>query len=214
MNPHHQDSWKIYLQSRRNRMELIVIVVVTLCVLYAMASFLAWNENRPGDVLNDSLLNMITPRDFSIFTGLLTYGTITFGLIILAQKPGTFTVSLVAVSIICSIRMFAMYMVPLDPPTGIIPLRDLMLENSFYSNKVMVRDLFFSGHTSNTFLVGLLLQKKNHKQIAFTSCFLIACLVLVQHVHYTIDVLVAPFAAYLSYFIARTILGYRTRALV
>lgn len=214
MNRPSNLSWKVYLQSKRNRIQLSIIVLLTIGVLMAMAAFLSWNENRPGMVLDDALLALIPPRDFSIITGLLTNGLIFFGLFILVQKPGTLTLALLSVSIICSIRMFAMYMVPLDPPEGIIPLRDLLLENSFYANKVMVRDLFFSGHTSNTFLVGLLLSKRIHKQFVFTGCFLIACLVLIQHVHYTIDVVVAPFAAYLSYFTARTILGMKTQALI
>lgn len=207
-------SWSVYLQNKHNRIQLAVIVVLTVAVLIAMAAFLSWNETRPGTVLDDSLLALIPARDFSLLTGLLTNGLILFGLVILVQKPETLTLALLSVSIICSIRMFAMYMVPLAPPEGIIPLRDLLLENSFYANKVMVKDLFFSGHTSNTFLVGLLLQKKIHKQVVFAGCFLIACLVLIQHVHYTIDVLVAPFAAWLSYYTARSILGKRTRPLI
>ncbi len=214
MNPDSAKSWKAYLRHAHNRKEFIFLVLLVIGVLYGITCFLSWNENRPGQVIDDVLLSAIPARDLSIFIGLLTNGLIFGGLVVLVLQPGTFRLTLLSLAIICSLRMFAMYIFPLDPPIGIIPLRDLMLENTFYSNKVMVRDLFFSGHTSNIFLVGLLLENKVFKKIVFVGCFLVGCMVIIQHVHYTIDVVVAPFAAYLSFFIARTILGYRTRALI
>ena len=104
--------------------------------------------------------------------------------------------------------MFCMYLLPLEPPIGIIPLRDFLLENTFYSNQVMVKDLFFSGHTANLFLMALLLEHKKLKVIVFVICSIVGMMILLQHVHYTLDVIVAPFAACLAYVLAKKILAY------
>jgi hypothetical protein len=49
----------------------------------------------------------------------------------------------------------------------------------------------------------LCLQKKIDKIITLCTTVIIGFLVLVQHVHYSLDVIVAPFFAYLVYIAAR-----------
>lgn len=136
-------SWKLYLQQQNNRLEIIILSVGTIGVMYLIKAFLSWNEKRPGLVLNDVLLGVLPSIDFSILTGILTNGLIFSGLVILAQKPDTFRITLLSAILISLLRMLCMYFVPLDPPHGIIPLRDLLLENTFYCNQVMVLDCFF-----------------------------------------------------------------------
>lgn len=92
-----------------------------------------------------------------------------------------------------------MYLVPLDPPIGIIPLRDPFVEGFFYDDKVLVKDLFFSGHTSNMVLLTLFMDIKWLKNILILASIIVGYLLLVQHVHYAIDVFAAPFFAYLAY---------------
>ena len=207
MDPNTTHTWKSYLQVPKNRFEIILLSVGTVCILYSIREFLNWNENRPGLVLNDLLLKAIPSMDFSLITGILTNVLIFGGLAILIQKPVTLRLTLLSAIIISVLRITTMYLVPLDPPSGIIPLRDLLLENTFYCNKVMVRDLFFSGHTANIFLIGLLLQNKLHKYIVFGGAAIVASLLIIQHVHYTIDVLVAPVAALISFYLAKKILS-------
>ncbi|HEX3386290.1 MAG TPA: phosphatase PAP2-related protein, partial [Mucilaginibacter sp.] len=65
------------------------------------------------------------------------------------------------------------------------------------------KDLFFSGHTSTMVLIYLCLQKRTDKLIALIAAFAVACLLLVQHIHYTIDVLAAPVVVYPCYRLTR-----------
>lgn len=99
-------------------------------------------------------------------------------------------------------RCMVMYLVPLDPPIGIIPLRDPFVEGAFYDNKVLVKDLFFSGHTSNMVLLTLFMDIKWLKIILAFASAAVGYLLMVQHVHYAIDILAAPFFAYMAYKIA------------
>jgi len=66
----------------------------------------------------------------------------------------------------------------------------------------MVRDLFFSGHTANVSLLFFFVDIRWIKIIIAVSTFVVGFLLLKQHVHYTIDVIVAPFFAFASYKIA------------
>jgi uncharacterized membrane protein YjjP (DUF1212 family) len=60
--------------------------------------------------------------------------------------------------------------------------------------------------TSSTMvLMFLTLKRKRDKRIAMLSSFLIGIMVLIQHVHYTIDVLFAPLGAFLVYKLARKV---------
>jgi hypothetical protein len=111
--------------------------------------------------------------------------------------------------LVCIARFITIILVPLDPPTGLIPLTD-PLTGVFYGNALIIKDLFFSGHTATLTLVFLCLRKRNDKIIAFCAVVAVAVLLLVQHIHYTIDILAAPFITYACYRLARYLL-YRAK---
>jgi hypothetical protein len=94
-------------------------------------------------------------------------------------------------------RIAAMWATPLEAPPGMIPLHDPLVR-FLGPAKLLSKDLFFSGHTSTLVLLALTVPGR-----AWCAAFLAASVavgfsVLVQHVHYTIDVFAAPFFAYAS----------------
>jgi membrane-associated phospholipid phosphatase len=82
-----------------------------------------------------------------------------------------------------------------------ISLKDPFVE-LFGTGNTLDRDLFFSGHTSTMFMLFLLAYKPLFKKLFLIGVILVGASVILQHAHYTIDVLVAPFVAYASYRIA------------
>jgi len=60
----------------------------------------------------------------------------------------------------------------------------------------LTHDLFFSGHVAGEFIMFLFVQDRRVKGILLTSTILVSVFVLIQHVHYTVDVIAAPFFAY------------------
>jgi len=105
-------------------------------------------------------------------------------------------------SLLTLFRMAAMYAMPLDPPASMLLLADPLVE-LFGTGKLLTRDLFFSGHTSIMFILFLTSKDKILRIILLIGTISIGMLVLVQHVHYTIDVLAAPFFAWGAYSIIR-----------
>jgi membrane-associated phospholipid phosphatase len=97
--------------------------------------------------------------------------------------------------------MLTITLVPLDPPAGLVGLVD-PLSNFFYGPKFVTHDLFFSGHTSTVFLLYLCLPGKADKKLALAVTLSVAVLLLVQHVHYTLDVLGGFLFGWVSWWIS------------
>ncbi len=167
-----------------------------------------WNEQRPGSYINDPVLAAISPVDLSLFTGLMTNLPILIGLIEIMRKPINTVYLLFAAIGICLFRTLTLYFVILEPPLGIIPLHDPILETFFYGGSVLLKDLFFSGHTANILLVGLLVENIYLKRMLIFCSAIVGMMLIIQHVHYTIDVVAAPLFAVLTYkltiFVANT----------
>ena len=66
----------------------------------------------------------------------------------------------------------------------------------------IVRDLFFSGHTATMVLLALAGRGRTWRWVLGLATVAVGLLVLVQRVHYSYDVLAAPFFAWLAYALA------------
>jgi hypothetical protein len=78
-----------------------------------------------------------------------------------------------------------------------ILLRDPFLTLVFGSEtEVAVKDLFFSGHIATMCLLVLVSDKGIWKTYLSIATVVLAVLIAWQHVHYSIDILAAPFFAF------------------
>jgi membrane-associated phospholipid phosphatase len=161
-------------------------------------------EGRQGVTLADPVLELINPIDLTWFTFGLIYISLILAIFSFAAKPEILLLALQSYSLLVIFRMMVMYSAPLDAPERLILLNDPFVQ-FFGSGEVLTKDLFFSGHTATLFLLFLISDKKQLKIIFLISTVLVGIAVLFQHVHYTIDVLAAPFFAYSSYKIAAII---------
>ena len=85
--------------------------------------------------------------------------------------------------------MLAIYFVQLEPPVNLIRLKDPLTSITYGGRGLFItKDLFFSGHTSNMLLLALCLPNKSDKIIAFSAAISIGIMLLVQHVHFSVDV--------------------------
>lgn len=196
-------AWKHFLSEKKNRNASLLSFLLLVTVLYIFLYFLSYNETHSGYLFNDPVLSLIAPKDLSIFTFIITYGLCLSGIIISLKIPRLFIILLFAYSFLTVIRMCCLYFLPLEPPAGIIPLKDILLQFSFYSGRENLKDLFFSGHTATLLLFAFVFQSREMKTIFFIGAVIVGFLLMVQHVHYSIDILAAPFAAWISVKIVR-----------
>ena len=191
-------TWKNAWQSVSFRRKFFIAVLFTVILLTIFPLFFQYIEKREGYALNDWLLRFITPVNVSpvIFLIIILLGLL--GVYRAIQQPWLLLVFLYSFIILSIARLSTISLIPLNPPHGLIPLAD-PISNAVYQNRFVTKDLFFSGHTSSQFLLFLCFTKRTDKLVALAGTIAIAILVLLQHIHYTMDVLAAPVMAYISF---------------
>jgi membrane-associated phospholipid phosphatase len=200
-------NWKEFLKVKRNQVEFIITLLLLSIILTALTNFLNFIEARHGVVLPDPVLNFFNPIDLTWLTFALIYISIVVGIATLAKDPTRLLFTIQLYILMVAVRILAMYLLPLDPPAKIIILKDPLVE-FFGTGQTLTKDLFFSGHTATLFILFLTSEKKTIKQIFLISTILVAFSVLLQHVHYTIDVVAAPFFTYACYKLLKKIKSY------
>ena len=197
-------SWKKSLAERSVRFTLIAGFVLLGCTLCVLPTFFDIIEKRHGIVLNDILLKWMPAINLSIVIFIILWCNALWLLVRCFKTPYLLVLFAWSFLFLTLSRMITISLVPLDAPINLILLKD-PLSNQFYHGTFITKDLFYSGHTSTMVLMFLCMNKRWEKIIALCSTFLIGIMVLIQHVHYTIDVVVAPFGAYMVYVLARKV---------
>lgn len=83
---------------------------------------------------------------------------------------------------------------------------DIYVESDITKMFIFGGDLFFSGHTGLPFLMALVFWKYvNYRMLFIASAILFGVVVLLGHLHYTIDVLSAFFITYTIFHIAKVL---------
>ena len=191
--------WKPYISTHTRILKIIILAILVGVVVSLFSEYMMWNENRIGVYFEDPILNLFMPVNMSRTTSLLTLMPIFLALAFILRSPTTTVYFFIASIFICIFRSITLYFVVLEAPIHIIPLTDPIIENMFYGGQVLLKDLFFSGHTANLILVGLLVHDMWMKRLLLTSGVIVGGLLLLQHVHYSIDVLAAPFFSVITY---------------
>ncbi|HEV3324829.1 MAG TPA: phosphatase PAP2 family protein [Puia sp.] len=197
-----QEAWGI----RRFRTLVMAGFLITVAILSFFPSFFQRIEQRRGIVLNDPLLRLIPAHNVSIPLFIIIWTLSALAAVRCVQSPRMFLTFVWSFIVLSLFRMLTIFLVPLDPPAGLIGLID-PLSNFFYGPKFVTKDLFFSGHTSTIFLLYFCLPGRVDKRLALLITFGVALLLLIQHVHYTLDVLGGFLFGWLSWWITtKTIL--------
>lgn len=194
-------AWREALREPGFRRRLAFTLPALVGVLAVLTRFLEVVEARPGVTLPDPLLAALAPRDLTWLTFGLIYAGLVVGVARLSTRPRGLVLALQAYVVLVLLRMAAMWVTPLEPPPGMIPLNDPLVR-LFGPGKLLTKDLFFSGHTSTLFLLALAVTGWRSRAFFLFCTAAVAACVLWQHVHYTIDVLAAPAFAYAAWRLA------------
>ncbi|MEY3675832.1 MAG: hypothetical protein RJB67_322 [Bacteroidota bacterium] len=190
------EAWQ--LKSFRNKTFVALALVATILLL--LPSFFAFIEKREGMVLQDFVLERLPAMDVSIPTFVIIWSVVLLVFYRMFQNPGLFLVVAYGFILMCLLRVLTISLLPLNPPPGLITLKDPIANIAYGGNGLFItKDLFYSGHTGNMFLFFLCLEAKWDKIIALIASFMVGILVLVQHIHYSLDVFAAFIFTYFIY---------------
>lgn len=189
------------------RRRLMVGMIILITILSLLPSFYHVIQRRQGVLLHDLILSALPSYNVSTILFIVMWTFTAYCVFRAAQTPGMFLAYLWSFIFMTAFRCLTIKLVPLDPPPGLIGLVD-PVSNFFYGSEGFVtKDLFFSGHTSSMFLLYLTVPGKTDKKLALGITAIVAFLLLVQHVHYTLDILGGIVFCWLSYQLAtRTVL--------
>jgi membrane-associated phospholipid phosphatase len=143
----------------------------------------------------DPILALFPAVNLTWLTFGLIYLGLVCGIVFLTRHPRAMLIAFQSYVLMVAVRIAAMYVLPLAAPPTAIPLQDPTVQY-LGTGKLLTQDLFFSGHTSTLFLLFLTAQGKGLRTVFLVCTVAVGISVLLQHVHWTVDVLVAPFVAY------------------
>jgi hypothetical protein len=156
-------------------------------------------ETRKGVVLFDPVLAELPVHSVDTPLFVLLYGGMLLCWGSLLRSPLLFLRALSAYGILAFFRSGAMLLLPLEPPPGMITLIDPVVQAARVGGNALTKDLFFSGHTSGLALFFFCAQSRWVKGLLLIGLCGVGVGVLLQRVHYTIDVYCAPFFAYCAF---------------
>ncbi len=198
------ETWPMAWRQRSFRIKFILVWVLIVPLLDVFHLFFQHIEKREGIVLNDWLVDLLPVHNVSLPVFLIIWGAALLGILTGIKDPRALLLMLWTYLLVSICRIVCIWLVPLNAPPHLIPLID-PLTNFFYGHQYVTKDLFFSGHTSSVLVVFFGLRKKAAKIFALFCAVCLAALLLVQHVHYTIDILAAPIATYGCFRLAKLI---------
>ncbi len=204
-----KETWKKAWRSRLERRQLIAIIILIPSFTIALPFFFSYIETRSGIVMHDILLARIPAHNVSVLIFSFIWGMVLLVLYRSLYNPSILITYCLTLAVVTVARVTCITLVSLDPPAGLIPLTD-PLTGVFYGNTQIVKDLFFSGHIATLTAIYFSLEWKTDKRIGLFSVCSVAILLLVQHIHYTIDVVASPIITYLCYLFARHFFKLRT----
>lgn len=202
MNSGFKVFWKFAWAQSKFKQLTIAGVLVLVLILIAFPFFFNYIEQRDGYTLNDPVLNLLPAVNVSNIVFAIIWSMALLTIIRCIQQPQIFLIFLWGFIFLSLSRFISILLLPLNPPKALIELKD-PLSNTFYGSKFITKDLFYSGHTATQFLMFLCLQKKWDKLVTLLSSIAIGILVLVQHVHYSIDVVAAPICTFAIFLLAK-----------
>ena len=194
-------AWRDALSDKLFRFKMLL--VPGLFFVYSAATQRLGNyvEARKGIRPDDKLLSFFPSLDFSTPVFLLLYVSLFLLILTHLNKPKIILRLIEMHFLVAIVRQACILLVPLEPPAGIIVLRDLFLENTFYPHhSPLTKDLFFSGHVASLWIYFLCAERKYFKMYFAVATMAMAFMVLSMRIHYSYDVYGALFFTTLLYF--------------
>lgn len=193
-------TWRECIGSTRGRLAM----VFSLAVISAMVLFMPYYYQeiigpKVGILLNDPVLNFFTPIDWSNAVFFILTVALIQTLAMYFGNAEVFLTGIMSFCVVNIIRAISMYIITLEPPADMILLIDPISASLVYPEKAFAKDLFFSGHVSSMMILVYIERNRVWYLVKIAATVLMALFLAWQHVHYSVDLVVAPVATYLVF---------------
>lgn len=185
-----KQAWKTALQIPFFCWNGLLALIAGMILAYLAQMFFPYIQQRHGIVLYDPLLAWLPAYDISIPLFACLYIPMLVWIGMLLKYPRSLLQVLMSVIVLQTIRLLTIWAIPLDPPQHCMVLRDPLVDVLAYHHMPITRDLFFSGHTA-TMMVFYLAAPGQKKWLMAIWMSTVILMLLIQHAHYTIDILAA-----------------------
>jgi len=202
-------NWGSAWSNQLFRLNLIVGVVILISILTFTSFFFDYVENCPGGVvINDWVLKKLPSMDVSLPIVVFESSSVVLFLMRSTTNPLMCIKFLIAFLLVVTFRIITIGLTQFNAPIGLIDLQD-PIGSAVYRSGFVERDLFYSGHTAILFLIFLCSVKALDKYYVLFATVIVGILLLIQHVHYTVDVVSAPFFAFVSFSLSKKWLNFQ-----
>jgi len=202
-------AWSHAWGFRSFRVQTIITGITVFSFTIIFGKFFDFVEGRQGKLLNDYVLDLFPSYDVSWVVFFFLYSGIIIGLYYHLIHPKTILIVFQTYVIVTLVRIGTITLFPLEPPAGYLPLREPFVQLFTTGGKIISKDLFFSGHMSTILSLFFGSHRKFVRTFLLFCSFMVGIMVLLQHVHYTIDVVFAVPATFLIYKFCKKYLGGR-----
>lgn len=199
-------AWKFFWDKKSFRIQFLISFCVLFSFMFVFPYFFDFIEARKGKLLTDPILNMFPAADVSTLVFSILYFAVISWLIISLKNPKLLLAGIQTYGIVTILRMITITLFPLEPPLDYIPLREPFVQSFTNEGRIISRDLFFSGHMTSILFCYYNTTKGIFKRLYLVFAIIIAVLLMVQRVHYTIDIVAAPFFTWLCFLFSKKVL--------
>lgn len=202
-------AWKYFWAMKNFRVQMLISLTVLAIFMVTFQYFFDFVESRKGAMLNDPVLNFLPAADvYWIIFSFLYFGVISW-ILTSVKTPDVLLAGIETYIFVTILRMCTITLFPLEPPENYIPLREPFVQFFTSGGKIISRDLFFSGHMTTILICYYNIRNGILKKIYFFSAIIIGVLLMVQHVHYAIDIIAAPLFTWLCFVFVKKVLATR-----
>lgn len=193
-------TWRECVGSNRGRLA----IVFSMAVILSMVLFMPYYYQeiigpKVGILLNDPVLNLFTPIDWSNAVFFILTAALIQTMVMYSGNAEVFLTGVTSFCVVNILRTISMYIITLEPPADMILLIDPISASLVYPEKAFAKDLFFSGHVSSMMILVYIERNRVWYLVKIVATVLMALFLAWQHVHYSVDLIAAPFATYLVF---------------
>ena len=192
-------NWNIALAERNFSVRFVFNLLFCFATYMILTRILIAHRLAPGVIISDPFYSHYRPANCSLGIFLFTYASIFSFLYYVIPQPVVFFYAVRGFLALFALRVAFIFLMPLQPASDLIVLTDPFTDQVVGFHGAVLNDLFFSGHVGDCCFFVFCCQNKSIRNFLIFAAVCTSAMLIFQKVHYTADVLAAPFFAYACY---------------